>query len=109
MANDNNADRSNGNNNGNQKNTPDFDIFHPRDKGPWQKLGVGYTNRDGSITLLVEYVPVGSSDGRVRLQLRAHEARDAEGKDAKDTRDPREGRTDEQAPAARHAQASARL
>ena len=58
-----------------QKNTPDFDIFHPRDKGPWQKLGIAYTNRDGSISMLLEYVPVGAVDGRIRLQLRAHEAR----------------------------------
>ena len=76
MANDTGTDRTT------QKNTPDFDIFHPRDKGPWQKLGIGYNNRDGSVTLLVEYMPVGSPDGRLRLQLRPHEVKDAEGRDA---------------------------
>jgi hypothetical protein len=60
------------------KNTPDFEIFHPREKGRWQKLGVAFRNKDSSITMLIEYVPVGGVDGRLRLQLRPYEARDSD-------------------------------
>jgi hypothetical protein len=56
------------------KNTPDFEILHPREKGRWQKLGVAFRNKDSSITMLIEYVPVGGVDGRIRLQLRPYES-----------------------------------
>lgn len=59
------------------QNTPEFELFHPREKGRWQKLGVAFRNRDGSLSLLLEYIPVGAVDGQVRIVAQPYEPREA--------------------------------
>jgi hypothetical protein len=48
------------------------------DRSFWTRIGVGYVNRDGSINLSLEALPIGSS----KLQLRDYTARDAEANEA---------------------------
>ncbi len=40
----------------------------------WTRIGVGYVNRDGSVNLSLDALPLGSS----KLQLRDYTVRDAE-------------------------------
>lgn len=44
----------------------------------WTRIGVGYVNRDGSVNLSLDALPVGAS----KLQLRDYSARDAEAGEA---------------------------
>ncbi len=60
------------------KNTPTHKVFQIRDRGEnqksaWTEIGVGFTNRDGSINLLLNSLPL---DGKV--QLRTYEPRKAD-------------------------------
>lgn len=68
---------------------PEFEVFHPREKpAPWMKVGVAFENNDGSLSVLIDYVPAGA--GQLRLNLRkkkpkaqnvrgdAHSANDAD-------------------------------
>jgi hypothetical protein len=52
------------------KRRPSHTAFHVRDtangKGFWNRIGVAWSNKDGSLTLQLECVPL---DGRVVLQL----------------------------------------
>ncbi|MDP2341520.1 MAG: hypothetical protein Q8O67_11200 [Deltaproteobacteria bacterium] len=68
-------------------NTPELELFHPREKGRWQKLGVAFRNRDGSFSMILEYMPVGT-DGPLRIVARPYESRDA--RDARDGEGNRE-------------------
>lgn len=65
---------------------PTHAIWHIRDregkKAFWTEIGVGFTNRDGSITLKLNLVPL---DGGM-VQVRAIEPRDRDPRD----RDPRD-------------------
>lgn len=63
-------------------NGPTHRIFHVRDRGAdkkafWQEVGVGFVNRDGSISLKLNYVPASSGGDALSLQLRIAEPRDA--------------------------------
>ena len=60
------------------KNTPTHKVFQIRDRGEdkksaWTEIGVGFTNRDGSINVLLNSLPL---DGKV--QLRTYEPRKAD-------------------------------
>ena len=69
-------------------NTPTHRVFQVRDNGEgrkasWTQIGVGFTNRDGSINLLLNAVPL---DGK--LQLRAREHSDQSPKGSSSTASP---------------------
>ena len=49
-------------------------ISERNDKSYWTRVGAGFVNRDGSITLALDAVPVGTS----KLQVRDYTPRDAE-------------------------------
>ncbi|MFT3694517.1 MAG: hypothetical protein QM831_15320 [Kofleriaceae bacterium] len=36
----------------------------------WSRMGVGFPNRDESINMLLDFLPVATKDGQVKLQLR---------------------------------------
>lgn len=44
------------------------------EKSYWTRVGTGFVNRDGSITLAIDAMPVGTA----KLQLRDYTSRDAE-------------------------------
>jgi len=48
------------------------------DRSYWTRVGVGYVNRDGSIALTLDALPLNSS----KLQLRDYTTRDAEAGEA---------------------------
>jgi len=55
----------------NSNNTPTHRIYNVRDRGEgkkaaWTEIGVGFTNRDGSINLVMNAVPV---DGKAQLRV----------------------------------------
>ena len=58
-------------------NNPELELFHPRDKGRWQKLGVAFRNKDGSLSIVLEYLPIGGVDGQVRIVAQPYESREA--------------------------------
>jgi hypothetical protein len=49
------------------------------EKAYWPKIGVAFTNRDGSITLLLDALPLGTNRLQVREPRPAAEARGANG------------------------------
>lgn len=57
------------------KKYPEFEIFHPREKGAWPKLGVAFRNSDGSLGIVLDYIPVGS-DGQIRLVAQTYKVID---------------------------------
>ena len=61
-------------------NLPSHKVFHVREragqKGFWQEIGVAFTNRDGSFSLKLNYLPLDFTKDTVSLQVRAYEARD---------------------------------
>jgi hypothetical protein len=59
------------------------------DRSFWTRVGTGYMNRDGSINLVLDAMPVGAS----KLQLRDYSPRDAEAGGGPDEPAPR-GRGD---------------
>jgi len=53
------------------KNTPTHKVYWIRDRGEaykpaWMEIGVGFTNRDGSVNLMLNVVPL---DGRIQLRV----------------------------------------
>ena len=50
------------------------------DRSYWTRVGVGFVNRDGSITLSLDAMPVGAG----KLQIRDYSPRDAEAGQAPD-------------------------
>jgi len=53
-------------------NKPKYEIFHVRDsnnggKGYWTKIGAGFENKDGSVNMVFDCIPV---DGRCQLRVR---------------------------------------
>jgi hypothetical protein len=49
------------------------------EKAYWPKIGVAFTNRDGSITLLLDALPLGTNRLQVREPRPAAEAKGANG------------------------------
>lgn len=59
---------SEGKSDGNAR-APEFEVFHPREKpSPWTKVGVAFENHDGSLSVLIDYVPTAA--GQLRLNVR---------------------------------------
>ncbi len=57
-----------------------YAIIDRKDKPPyWLKLGAAFTNRDGSMTLLLDAVPTGTSRLQVREQRVWDDARPGNG------------------------------
>ena len=61
-------------------NLPSHKIFHVRErngqKGFWQEIGVAFTNRDGSLSLKLNYLPLDFTKETISLQVRAYEPKD---------------------------------
>ena len=55
-------------------------------KSYWNRIGVGFVNQDGSITLRLDCVPVAPN---VSMQIRDYDPRDAERDSERDTGNPR--------------------
>jgi hypothetical protein len=61
------------------------------DRSFWTKIGVGHVNRDGSINLVLDAIPLGAH----KLQLRDYTPRDAEPREGAPPRPARDEARDE--------------
>jgi hypothetical protein len=59
-----------------------YAIIDRKDRNYWFKVGAAFTNRDGSITLYLDAVPIGSNRLQIREQRAWEEAREGSGPSA---------------------------